>query len=230
MNDVTKRELSSAEQVIEKISNMIIDGELKYGDKLPPERELIEEFQIGRPALREGLCALQLAGILESRQGSGNYITSNISSSMLMPLTLGLILEGITNDELIQVRLCMETFAICEFSKNVTDEDIRVLSDINKRMKNSKSADEFSRYDLEFHNYFVTHTQNRLLKSLYNASYILIKRLIGTAVTTAGYNKNNDSLDKIVQEHDKIIDAVKAGNTVDIADSISEHLGSIKLD
>lgn len=230
MNNVKNRELSSAEQVIERISNMIIDGELKYGDKLPPERELIDEFQIGRPALREGLCALQLVGILESRQGSGNYITSNISSSVLMPLTLGLILEGITHEELIEVRLCMETFAARELANNVKKEDLKTLCEINKKMKNSKSAEEFSRHDLEFHSYFVTHTKNRLLKALYNASYVLIKRLIGLAVVTAGYNKNDDSLDKIVQEHEMIIEALRDGNAERIADSIRDHLGSIKLD
>ena len=63
----TERELSSAEQVIYGISQMILDGKLKIGGKLPPERDMIDLFKVGRPAVREGLCALQIAGLIDAK-------------------------------------------------------------------------------------------------------------------------------------------------------------------
>ena len=52
-------------------------GELKKGDRLPPERQLAEMLGVGRPALKQAISALEVLGIIRSRQGDGNYITAD---------------------------------------------------------------------------------------------------------------------------------------------------------
>ena len=53
INEKTSENKKLSDQVIRHIQQMILDGELSEGDKLPPEREMTERFSIGRPALRE---------------------------------------------------------------------------------------------------------------------------------------------------------------------------------
>ena len=61
------------QKVIEQIGEMIKTGYLKKGDKLPPERELVEQLGVSRTSIREAVRVLEILGVIESRQGEGNF-------------------------------------------------------------------------------------------------------------------------------------------------------------
>ena len=69
--------VSVYKKVVAQIQEMILHGELKKGDRLPPERQLAEMLGVGRPALKQAISALEVLGIIRSRQGDGNYITAD---------------------------------------------------------------------------------------------------------------------------------------------------------
>lgn len=56
-------------KVMEQLQELILDGKLKVGDKLPPERELSEMLNVSRPALKQAISAFNILGIIQSRQG-----------------------------------------------------------------------------------------------------------------------------------------------------------------
>ena len=62
------------EGVVEQIREMILKGKFKPGDKLPSERQLCEEFEVGRPSVREALRALEITGLIEIRHGEGAFV------------------------------------------------------------------------------------------------------------------------------------------------------------
>ena len=62
------------EQVSEQILGLIQRGTWQPGDRLPPERELASQLNVSRPTVREAIAALNTAGVLETRQGSGSYV------------------------------------------------------------------------------------------------------------------------------------------------------------
>ena len=66
-----------SQHIIDQIRNAIFDGRLKPGDKLPSERELIENFKVGKATLREALRSLEVLGFLEIRKGvsGGAFVT-----------------------------------------------------------------------------------------------------------------------------------------------------------
>ena len=70
------------EQVIDQIKNMIDEGNLKKGDKLPSERSLVEQLKISRASIREALRALEVIGLIECRQGEGSYIRTNFQDNL----------------------------------------------------------------------------------------------------------------------------------------------------
>ena len=70
------------DQFIEEIKNKIKCGEIKKGDKLPSEREMAESLRVSRASIREALRALEVIGLIESRQGAGNYIKTNFDNSL----------------------------------------------------------------------------------------------------------------------------------------------------
>ena len=89
------------EYIVEQIKDMIINGELSVGERLPTEKELSEKFGVSRTSVREALKALEVIGICESRQGGGNFIVNKVQErttnnlSLLYTLNNGKIEEHI---------------------------------------------------------------------------------------------------------------------------------------
>jgi len=59
-----------SDEIVDQVRNLISQGKLKPGDRLPPERELIKEFGVSRPSIREALNSLVAQGFLEVKQGN----------------------------------------------------------------------------------------------------------------------------------------------------------------
>lgn len=95
-------------RVIEQIKELLVKGELKRGDRLPPERQLADMLGVSRPSLREALRALEYAGMLETRVGEGIFVADGDSIMMNNLLMLHLI-KQYALEEMIEVRKVLET-------------------------------------------------------------------------------------------------------------------------
>lgn len=84
---------SVVQQVINKITDAILAGELKPGDKLPPEMELISTFKVSRNSLRSAIQTLRAYGVLEVRRPEGTFVCSHYSPQMLNPMLYSIILH-----------------------------------------------------------------------------------------------------------------------------------------
>lgn len=75
-----------SEVVLGKLEEMVLDGSLLPGEKLPPERELAKQFGVSRPSVREALQKMEAKRLLERRQGNGNFVTDHILGRLADPL------------------------------------------------------------------------------------------------------------------------------------------------
>ena len=104
------RQLRVFEEIVAQLKQSILVGRFKPGDKLPTERELVEEFQVSRVAIREALRTLENSGFIVTRQGAngGAYVT-DLSFEFLANAFLDLFLaDKISIPELHRVRLIIE--------------------------------------------------------------------------------------------------------------------------
>ena len=99
--------VSVYKKIAAQIQDMIERGELKKGDRLPPERQLAEMLQVGRPALKQAISALEMMGVIRSRQGDGNYVASD-SVELLNPLAVRSYLDHKNGDDILEFRYIME--------------------------------------------------------------------------------------------------------------------------
>src|SRR6185295_17279969 len=90
------------------ILELVRTGNLRPGNRLPPERELIEIFRISRPSLREALRALSILGVIESRHGGGAFVTDLEAQTLLAPLDFFLSLSKSNLDEAFESRRVIE--------------------------------------------------------------------------------------------------------------------------
>src|SRR5437016_9267116 len=104
-----RRGTTSAEVVIQ-LRGMLHRGELRPGDRLPPERDLAKQLGVSRPTLRAGIRSLATIGVLQSRQGAGTFVVEADESPSLNGSQLSLMasLHGFTSDEMFEARLALE--------------------------------------------------------------------------------------------------------------------------
>src|SRR5258706_4991569 len=94
----------TTDHVVSQMREVIARGELRPGDRLPPERELALRLGVSRPSIRAGLRSLIAMGILRARQGSGTYIAEGPPTLDSEPLRLLAALHGFTFDRMFEAR------------------------------------------------------------------------------------------------------------------------------
>ena len=125
------------EQVIQQIKDMIADGTLKSGDKLPTERELVEKFNVSRASIREALRSLESIGIVESKQGEGNFIGRNIENILYEPLSILFMLRNNTSQEIFELRMAIEIETADLAAKKLNFKELQDLKLLIDKIKGS---------------------------------------------------------------------------------------------
>ncbi len=156
-----------ADQAIQKIKAMIVSGELKPGERLPPEPVLAAQLGVSRSSLREAVRALTLIQVLDVRHGDGTYVTS-LEPGMLVESTgfIAELLGGGREVELFQIRRILEPAAAELAVGRIDDEAIEVLHQLVLQMEAATSVPELTRIDIEFHRTLTRAAGNPFLTSL----------------------------------------------------------------
>jgi len=140
------------EQVAEQIQNLIAQGTLKPGDRLPPERELAARFGVARSSIRDAVRTLEVMGILEPRQGHGTVVRDLSADSLVVPLATVLVRKRELVSELLDVRRMLEPGLAARAAKNATPDEVMELEDILRRQADKLRRGEPSiEEDSEFH-------------------------------------------------------------------------------
>lgn len=117
--------LSQTDVVVQSIKSMITRGELGAGSRLPIEKDLATALGVSRGSLREGVRALCIMGVLETRQGDGTYVTSLDSSVLLAPMAFMVDLQAPEHrNDLHAVRRVLESEAAARAALHIGDDDL----------------------------------------------------------------------------------------------------------
>lgn len=154
-----KKKESVVQNVIDHLTNAMINKELKPGDKLPPEPELAAQLGVARSSVREAIKILGYCGVLESKRSEGTTVCRGFTESMIDPMIYGIILDeddSFTN--LMELREMTETGIMRLAILKYQEEDGLILEEILSEMKNIISqgdseevVDGFFEIDNRFH-------------------------------------------------------------------------------
>src|SRR6476646_5220133 len=142
----------TAEIVVQHVRALIERGELRPGDRLPPERELAVQLGVSRPSVRAGLRSLAAIGVLQTRHGAGTFITDGPPTLGSEPLSFLAALHGFTPDELFEARRSLEVGVAAFAAERATGEHLASTAEEITGMY--ASLDEplaFLRHDIRFH-------------------------------------------------------------------------------
>src|SRR6266571_2736546 len=96
------------EEIVRQVKQLIAEGRLKSGDRLPPERELAEKFVVSRTSVREALRALESLGLIEIRAGEGTFVRQVSVDALVGPLALMMTSQREAIGELFEARRVLE--------------------------------------------------------------------------------------------------------------------------
>ena len=161
-------------QIAEQIRSSILAGEFSPGDKLPPERELVEMFGVSRPSVREALNILTSSGLVMSYQGGGTIVRSLVEISTGNPLSELIKGEQARALDVIEVRKCMEAWTSYYAAQRALPEDLRKLEQIVGEMERNLVGMKLSQdLDANFHVIIAQATHNvvwlHLMQSIFDA-------------------------------------------------------------
>ena len=119
-----------AQTVVNRILDLVRTGNLRAGDRLPSERELIDILDISRPTLREALRALSMLGVIDSRHGGGAFVTDLEARTLLAPLDFFLSLSQSNLADAFQSRRIVELEIVRMAAQKATTEQLQNLDAI----------------------------------------------------------------------------------------------------
>lgn len=193
------------QRIIGQFTQSLIRGELKPGDRLPPEPELADALGVSRTALREALKTLAGLGVIQSKRRGGTYIATAISESMFNPLIFSLIIEKGSKEEILELRILLEVDAIELAMEKAQEEDFAHLEQELDEFQHRMDCGQFdllSELDVQFH--------LRILEMSRNPAFIRIGRTvmqlfafpIGKALKELGPTK-------VLESHRELLEIMK---------------------
>ncbi len=161
------RGVAVTDTAIDRIKDMILNGELAPGARLPKEADLAERLGLSRNSLREAVRALALINVLDVRQGDGTYVTS-LEPRLLLD-ALSFVVDFHRDDTVLQffeVRRILEPAATAKAAVNMTDAGIEELRKILDSLPENPTVEQLVANDLEFHQRIAEGSGNAVLCSL----------------------------------------------------------------
>ena len=151
------------EVVIEAIKKKIKNGEIKKGEKLRPDREIAEDLGVSRASVREAIRALDVIGLIESRQGAGNYIKETFEESLIQPLSVMFLLEQNDFTEINEFRFILESQAAVLAAERIDEKDIKKLEELIDEMSKTSDEEKNVEIDRQLHYIIDNASKNRVI-------------------------------------------------------------------
>ncbi len=168
--------VSQTDVVLQGIKHMITAGELGPGSRLPIEKDLAVALGVSRGSLREGVRALCIMGVLETRQGDGTYVTSLDSKLLLAPMGFMVDLQAPEHrHDLHTVRRILESEAAARAALFITDEQLAeataILEGISPLVviRGQLDHNAIMEADIAFHHVVAQSSNNSALSALIDA-------------------------------------------------------------
>lgn len=210
--------------VVQELVGLIVTGEYRPGDLLPPEAPLAERFGVSRTVIRESVKRLQEKGLVVVGQGRGTRVLDHTSWRMLDAEVLSALVDddsssGILTD-LSAVRASLEAMMAGAVARHHTEDQLSGLRDILAAMRDLMDDETaFYEADVDFHFALMQVSGNRLA---YNITGALYQRALQSP-RYRGHNPN-DAMQRTLAELDEVYAAVAAGDVERAEQAMRGHI------
>lgn len=213
-------------KIVEQIQRRILAGELKVGDHLPPERDLAEQFQVSRTAVREAVKTLSEKGLVAVRPGRGTFVTNGTSqavrSSLGMMMKIG---QPDGTQDVVEVREIFEPEIAALAAQRASAENIAAMLRAVETMDQAlNDAETFIEADLDFHLALAEASNNVIILALLDSFVDLLREQRMRIFFVDGGPQRGQ------MHHKRILDAVIHHKPEAARDEMRKHLLQVRED
>jgi len=198
-----------SDEIVRQIKETLLAGKLRAGDRLPPERDLAEQFETSRASVREALRTLEQEGMIQIKKGvnGGIFIADLDHRPITKSLQTLLRFKKITIHQIAEARLIFEPEAARLAAERATAEDLQELEEVMRQMSQAVRERELpSSFDLRFHQVIARAAANPILE-------MLAESMLGVASKTiTELHPSVDTLRHVLASHRKVFEAVRGRN------------------
>ena len=216
--------MTVTDEAILKIKEMILDGRLKAGERLPPEKELSEQLGLSRSSLREAVKALEIIRILDVRRGDGTYVTSLEARLLTEAMAFIVDLQQDTSVlELFEVRRMLEPAAAAVAARRISSDQLALLRASMATVRGDTSVEDLVAHDTEFHRIIAQASGNSYLASLLDG-------LSGGTVRARVWRGLTEerAVTRTIDEHAAIADALGRGDSELVRSLLTVHIAGVE--
>ena len=215
-----------ADQVFEQLRELIFRGDLKPGDRIMPERELMKELGVSRNSVREALNKLAAMGLVDQRQGQGTFVRElgSVRDNPIMDLMSS---HNATITDLLEVRMGLECNGAALAAEKATLEDIRTMEKSIATMEQAiKEGRVGTDEDAHFHMAIAHATRNPLQVHMMKYFHDFI--FYGINESLKRFFDMPDRTEEILSQHRQILSAIEKRNSGNAYAAMAEHILYIK--
>lgn len=207
------------EQVADKLQEMILQSEMRPGERVPPEAELTKLFNVSRTTIREAIKLLKERGLVEISHGKGVFVAEPRESNVGALLTYLRLNGSIDVKDLYEIRKVLEIPMAGLAAMRASEKDIELLTRLYCEMSSGIENEEgYIQADLEFHMGLANATKNRLF-------LVLLTPLVEVlAVDRIEIYKYKKAAIRGQEGHLKIVEAIKDRDIQGSMKAMAEHL------
>ena len=202
------------QRIVEQIEEAIASGELKPGERLPSERDLVTQFGASRPTVREALRVLESSGVVRSRPGdpNGPEILPFSPTGLAKQMTRLARVEQMSIADLVSFRMILDGSANMLAARLRSEDELATIEKTIAVMETTidEGYDQFSEADVAFHDAVALASRNALIQVCNNVVRGVVLSLISDKVTRA---RNSKALMReSLQHHKEVLEAIRAGD------------------
>ena len=216
-----ERRGTTFEEVVSQLREMIHKGELRPGDRLPPERDLAKLLGVSRPTLRAGISSLAAVGVLQPRRGAGTFVVETEGPPALDSNALRLMasLQGFTPAEMFEARRSLEMAIAGLAAERATGDQLASMSEeLTGMFASLDEPAQFLVHDMRFHQTVAAASGNRILTALMNMVATILFEVRSKTV------KRATDLKESAEMHRAIYRAIRERSPESARDAMRDHL------
>lgn len=201
-----------------------IEEELHPGDKLPSERRLAEIFRVSRSSIRDAIRSLELAGLVEPRQGAGTVVRELSSNAVVVPISNVLLQRRKSAAELLDVRKIIEPPLAARAALNASAEELAEMADILRRQEERFRQGELAiEEDAEFHTSIAFAANNNVMLKVLDVLMDLLRNTRARSLQVDG------RVQKSLAGHKRILAALKKRDAAAAEGAMRRHVEEIAI-
>lgn len=202
------------------LEQLILTGQVRPGEKIPPEREIAERLGVSRTSVRQAIHELTLKGLTDRKPGKGTIVTP--LDSKAGTLLNALAQEGHQLSQVTDLRQVVEPAVASRAAERVTPAILQQLEDVLIRTLDASTADESAALDEHFHLLVAHATQNPLLVALVELMKDWMSEIRHEShLTKAGREAS-------LSGHQRIYRAIKANDPSQAEAAMRHHIAEIE--